>query len=56
LQISYMLNKDLGFKKDGVIYFYTPRQEQIEKQNVLLNKLTQLSGVIDAYKTTTIEN
>jgi len=43
-----MLNKDLGFKKDGVIYFYTPRQEQIEKQNVLLNKLTQLSGVIDA--------
>ncbi|MCZ6693951.1 MAG: ABC transporter permease, partial [Bacteroidetes bacterium] len=48
LQISYMLNKDLGFKKDGVIYFYTPRQEQIEKQNVLLNKLTQLSGVIDA--------
>lgn len=47
LQISHMLNKDLGFEKDGVIYFYTPRQEQIEKQNVLLNKLTQLSGVID---------
>ncbi len=48
LQISYMLNKDLGFKKDGVIYFYTPRQEKIEKQEVFLNKLNQLSSVIDA--------
>lgn len=48
LQITYMLNKDLGFDKDGVIYFYTPRQEKIEKQEVFLNKLKQLSSVIDA--------
>ncbi len=47
LQISYMLNKDLGFQKDGVIYFYTPRGEPLEKQVVLLNRLTQLSSVID---------
>jgi ABC-type antimicrobial peptide transport system permease subunit len=47
LQISYMLNKELGFNKDGVIYFYTPGQEPLERQGVLLNRLNQLSSIID---------
>lgn len=44
-QISYMLNKDIGFKKDAVVYFYTPWQEKSSKIGVLKNELSQVSQI-----------
>lgn len=46
-QINYMLNKDIGFKKDAVVYFYTPWHENASKIGVLKNELSQLSEVSD---------
>jgi putative ABC transport system permease protein len=44
-QINYMLNKDVGFKKDAVVYLYTPWQEQASKIGVFKNELTQVSEI-----------
>lgn len=44
-QISYMLEKDLGFQEEGIIYFYTPYYEDYRKQELLLNELDQLPEV-----------
>lgn len=44
-QISYMLNKDIGFKKDAVVYFYTPWREKASKIEVLKNELKQISEI-----------
>lgn len=30
-QIKYLLDKDMGFKKDAIVYFYTPWQDSIHK-------------------------
>jgi putative ABC transport system permease protein len=45
-QISYALNKDLGFKKDAIVYFRTDTHpEGRKKKPVLFEKLKALPGV-----------
>ena len=44
-QISYALNKDLGFKRDAVLYFRTNDREDAIKKTVLLDKLRAMPGV-----------
>jgi ABC-type antimicrobial peptide transport system permease subunit len=44
-QISYALNKDLGFKRDAVLYFRTNDRENATKKSVLLDKLRGMPGV-----------
>lgn len=44
-QINYMLNKDIGFKKDAVVYFDTPWFEKSSKIGVLKNELAQVSEI-----------
>ena len=44
-QISYVLNKDLGFKKDAIVYFRTNDRESAKKKPVLLNKLKAIPGI-----------
>ncbi|MEO9482209.1 MAG: ABC transporter permease [Ekhidna sp.] len=46
-QISFMLDKDLGFKEDGVIYFYTPYYEQYSKSELIKNYLDEMPEVMD---------
>ncbi len=46
-QISFMLDKDLGFKEDGIIYFYTPYYENYSKADLMKNYLDQLPEVMD---------
>ena len=46
-QISYMLNKDIGFKKDAVVYVYTPWHEKTSKIGVFKNELSQISDIKD---------
>jgi putative ABC transport system permease protein len=45
IQIDYMLNKDLGFSSDAVIYFYAPRAEPDSKKLLLRNELGRLSEI-----------
>ncbi len=44
-QISYALNKDLGFKKDDVVYFRVNYREPAKKKIVLMNMLRELPGI-----------
>jgi putative ABC transport system permease protein len=44
-QISYALNKDLGFKRDAILYFRTNYREEAAKKPVLLDKLRAIPGV-----------
>jgi putative ABC transport system permease protein len=44
-QIRFMLNKDLGFTKDEVIYFHSPWWEKPEKAALLKNEVEQLTEV-----------
>ncbi len=46
-QISYMLNKDMGFKKDAIIYFSTVSNYNKPDLNrfVLLNDLKSIAGI-----------
>ncbi|GHM98889.1 ABC transporter permease [Cytophagales bacterium WSM2-2] len=44
-QINFMLNKDLGFKKDAIIYLSTPRKDVDDKKMTLKGELSQLPGV-----------
>ena len=44
-QISYALNKDLGFKRDAIVYFRTNYREETKKKPVLLDKLKSIPGV-----------
>lgn len=46
-QINYMLNKDIGFKKDAVVYIYTPWHEKTSKIEVFRNELAQLTEITD---------
>lgn len=46
-QIRFMLNSDIGFKKDAVVYFYTPWHEKASKIGVLKNELSQLTEITD---------
>jgi len=45
-QISFAVNKDLGFKKDAIVYFRTDyHKEARNKKPVLLDKLKAIPGV-----------
>ncbi|HEY4112349.1 FtsX-like permease family protein [Puia sp.] len=45
-QISFALNKDLGFKKDAIVYFRTDyHKEARKKKPLLLDKLNAIPGV-----------
>jgi len=44
-QISYELNKDMGFNKEAVLYFQTNHRETRQKKDLLLDKLRSLSGI-----------
>ncbi|SNT16319.1 ABC-type antimicrobial peptide transport system, permease component [Ekhidna lutea] len=46
-QISFMLDKDLGFKEDGIIYFYTPYYESYNKSELIKNYLDEVPEVMD---------
>lgn len=45
LQIHYMLNKDLGFSLDSIIYFSTPSRESAGSRQALKNELLQISEI-----------
>lgn len=49
-QISFMLDKDLGFKEDGVIYFYTPYYEDYKKSELVKNYLDEMPEVLEYAK------
>jgi len=44
-QISYALNKDLGFKRDAIVTFRVNSREPARKKTVLLDKLKAIPGV-----------
>lgn len=44
-QINYMLNKDMGFRKDAIINIYTPWYEKSDKVNTFQNELAQIAGI-----------
>jgi putative ABC transport system permease protein len=44
-QISYALNKDLGFKKEAIVYFNTPYNRPATQRDVLLQKLKAIPGI-----------
>ncbi len=46
-QISYMLDRDLGFEKEGIVYFFAPHRQTVDKMEVLENKLKQLPEILD---------
>ncbi len=49
-QIHYVLNKDMGFKKDAIVSFYTPDwsdRSKYKKINVLANEIKRISGIKD---------
>jgi putative ABC transport system permease protein len=46
-QIRYMLNKDLGFNKDAVVFFFTPWRDSNDKTIQLRNQLESLALVQD---------
>ncbi|PZP40386.1 MAG: hypothetical protein DI598_19345, partial [Pseudopedobacter saltans] len=47
-QIHYVLNKDMGFKKDAIVSFYTPEwgnRSKHKKIDILYNEIKKLPGV-----------
>ena len=45
-QSKFMLNKDMGFKKDAIVYFQTDwKDTESNKKQVLINKLRQFSEI-----------
>jgi putative ABC transport system permease protein len=40
-QVEFMLDKDLGFNPDAIVYVYLPRDVQAERQMALKNELQQ---------------
>ena len=45
-QTHYMINKDMGFKKNAIVHFYTDwNDSESGKKNVLMNKLKQLPEI-----------
>jgi putative ABC transport system permease protein len=46
IQTHYMVNKDMGFKKDAIVHFYTDWNDlESGKKNVLINKLKQFPEI-----------
>ncbi|MBS1602976.1 MAG: ABC transporter permease [Bacteroidetes bacterium] len=44
-QISYALNKDLGFKRDAIVNFRVNSREPLRKKSMLLDRLKAIPGV-----------
>lgn len=44
-QIHFMLNKDLGFRSETVVYFYTPWFEKSDKKKLLQNEIESITEV-----------
>ncbi|HUR11626.1 MAG TPA: FtsX-like permease family protein [Flavitalea sp.] len=44
-QIHYSLNKDMGFRKDAIVYFYPPYGEKANKKQLLFDKISALPGI-----------
>jgi putative ABC transport system permease protein len=44
-QISYSINRDLGFKRDAILYFRVNGRQDLSKKTVLLDKLKAIPGV-----------
>jgi putative ABC transport system permease protein len=44
-QIQYAINKDLGFKREAILYFRTNYREEANKKPVLLDKLRAIPGI-----------
>ncbi|PWK26148.1 ABC-type antimicrobial peptide transport system permease subunit [Arcicella aurantiaca] len=44
-QSRFLLNKDMGFKKDAIVYFPTDWRADKEKKSVLIEKLKQIPAV-----------
>ncbi|MDJ1481828.1 ABC transporter permease [Cytophagaceae bacterium YF14B1] len=44
-QIHYMVTKDMGFKKDEIVYFRIPWKENHRKKEVFLSKLRQIPEI-----------
>ena len=44
-QSRFMLTKDMGFKKDAIVYFPTDWHEHGDKKNVLIEKLKQIPEI-----------
>jgi putative ABC transport system permease protein len=44
-QINYSLNKDMGFRKDAILTFETPRDTAATKGALLLNEINAIPGI-----------
>ena len=44
-QIHFLLNKDMGFKKDAIVNIQTDRKDSISKRDVLVQQIKELPGV-----------
>lgn len=44
-QVNYLFNKDLGFKKNAIVYFNSPWHENHSKTDVLKNELDKITGI-----------
>lgn len=44
-QISFMLDKELGFNEDGIIYFYTPYYAAASKKERLINEIEAMPAI-----------
>lgn len=46
-QISYLLDKELGFTNEGIMTINTPHYEDVSKQKVLLNQMEEIPEIKD---------
>jgi putative ABC transport system permease protein len=44
-QISFALNKDLGFRREAIVYFHTNYNEPAKKRQLLVDKLRSVPGI-----------
>ncbi len=45
MQISFMINKDLGFARNEIVYFSTPWWERSGKVDIVLNELSKIPEI-----------